>query len=47
MPEVYFNKAKQVINSLVVKLNGGVNEGTNQFTFNGNTSKSINITPSP
>ena len=46
MPEVYFNKAKQVVNSLVVKLNGGVNEDTNQFTFNGNTSKSINITPS-
>ena len=32
-------------NSLVVKLNGGTKEGTNMFTFNGSTAKSINITP--
>ena len=31
--------------NLVIKLNGGTTEGTNQFTFNGVTSKSINITP--
>ena len=32
-------------NGLVVKLNGGTKEGTNMFTFNGSTAKSINITP--
>lgn len=31
--------------NLVIKLNGGSTEGTNQFTFNGVTSKSVNITP--
>lgn len=31
---------------LVVKLNGGTNEGTNQFTYNATAVKSINITPS-
>lgn len=31
--------------NLVIKLNGGTTEGTNQFTFNGVTSKSVNITP--
>lgn len=31
--------------NLVIKLNGGTTEGTNMFTFNGVTSKSINITP--
>lgn len=32
--------------SLIVKLNGGTSEGTNQFTYNGTAAKSINITPS-
>lgn len=32
--------------NLVVKLNGGTTEGTNQFTYNGTTAKSVNITPS-
>ena len=32
--------------SIVVKLNGGTTEGTNQFTYDGSTAKSINITPS-
>ena len=32
--------------SLVVKFNGGTTEGTNQFTFNGASDKTINITPS-
>ena len=32
--------------NFVVKLNGGSNEGTNQFTYNGGTAKSLNITPS-
>lgn len=31
--------------NLVIKLNGGTTEGTNQFTFNGVASKSVNITP--
>lgn len=32
--------------NLVIKLNGGTTEGTNQFTYNGVTAKSLNITPS-
>ena len=38
--------ANSVKTSLVIKLNGGSTEGTNMFTFNGATAKSINITPS-
>ena len=30
--------------SLIVKLNGGTSEGTNMFTYNGTTNKTINIT---
>ena len=36
------NKTK---GSMVVHLNGGSTEGTNQFTFDGSTGKSVNITP--
>lgn len=32
--------------SLTIKLNGGSTEGTNMFTFNGSTAKSVNITAS-
>lgn len=32
--------------NLVVKLNGGTTEGTNQFTYNGTAAKSVNITSS-
>ena len=32
--------------SIVVKLNGGATEGTNQFTYDGSAAKSINITAS-
>lgn len=32
--------------NLVVKLNGGTTEGTNQFTYDGTAAKSVNITPS-
>lgn len=32
--------------SIVITLNGGVSEGTNKFTFDGSTAKTINITPS-
>lgn len=32
--------------NLVIKLNGGTTEGTNQFTYNVTARKSINITPS-
>ena len=38
--------ANKVNNSLTVKLNGGTTEGTNLFTFNGSSAKSVNITPS-
>lgn len=38
--------ANKVNSSLTVKLNGGTTEGTNLFTFNGSTAKSVNITPS-
>ena len=31
--------------SVVIKLNGGTTEGTNMFTYDGSTTKSINITP--
>ena len=31
--------------SVVIKLNGGATEGTNMFTYDGSTAKSINITP--
>lgn len=38
--------ANSVKTNLIVKLNGGTTEGTNLFTFNGSTAKTINITPS-
>lgn len=38
--------ANSVKTSLVVKLNSGTTEGTNMFTFNGATAKTVNITPS-
>ena len=38
--------ANSVKTNLIIKLNGGTTEGTNLFTFNGSTAKTINITPS-
>ena len=38
--------ANKVNSSLAVKLNGGTTEGTNLFTFNGSSAKTVNITPS-
>lgn len=38
--------ANKVNSSLTVKLNSGTTEGTNMFTFNGSSAKSVNITPS-
>lgn len=38
--------ANKVNTNLAIKLNGGTTEGTNLFTFNGSTAKTINITPS-
>ena len=38
--------ANSVKSSIIVKLNGGTTEGTNQFTFNGSAAKTVNITPS-
>ena len=37
--------ANSVKSSMVIKLNGGTTEGTNQFTYNGSAGKSLNITP--
>lgn len=37
--------ANKVNNNLVIKLNNGTTEGTNQFTYNGSATKNINITP--
>ena len=34
-----------VANDLIIKLNGGTEEGTNQFTFDGSEGKNVNITP--
>ena len=31
--------------SLIVKLNGGTTEGTNQFTYDGSSAKNVNVTP--
>lgn len=39
------NQASKVKNNLVVKFNGGSTEGTNLFTFNGSSAKTINVTP--
>ena len=36
--------ANQVKNNLVLRLKGGRTEGTDLFTFNGSTAKSVNIT---
>ena len=36
--------ANKVAQALIVKLNGGTAEGTSQFTFNGSTAKTVNIT---
>ena len=38
--------ANKVNTNLIIKLNGGTTEGTNQFTFNGSAAKTVNITPS-
>lgn len=38
--------ANSVKSSLIIKLNGGTTEGTNMVTFNGETAKTINVTPS-
>ena len=37
--------ANSVKTNLIIKLNGGTTEGTNLFTFNGGTAKTIDITP--
>lgn len=38
--------ANSVKTNLIIKLNGGSTEDTNQFTFNGSSAKTVNITPS-
>ena len=37
--------ANKVNKNLAIKLNSGTTEGTNLFTFNGSTAKTVNITP--
>lgn len=37
--------ADKVANNLIVRLNSGTTEETNQFTYNGNDAKTVNITP--
>ena len=37
--------ANKVNQSFKVQLNGGTTEGTNQFTFDGSSAKTVNITP--
>ena len=37
--------ANSVKTNLTIKLNSGATEGTNLFTFNGSTAKTVNITP--
>ena len=37
--------ANKVANSLKIQLNGGTTEDSNQFTFDGNAGKQVNITP--
>ena len=40
-----FPESLPTAENLVIKLNGGTEEGTNQFTFDGSTEKSVNVTP--
>lgn len=44
MAEVIFEKAKRVTSNLTISL-GGVTENTNLFTYNGSSSKTVNINP--
>ena len=37
--------ADKVANNLIVRLNSGTTEGTNQFTYDGSGAKTVNITP--
>lgn len=37
--------ADKIANNLIVRLNSGTTEGTNQFTYNGSGAKTVNITP--
>lgn len=45
MAEVIFEKAKKVSSPLNISLNGGTTEGTNKFTYDGSSTKTLNITP--
>ena len=38
-------QARELQHSIVIHLDGGRTEGTDMFTFDGNTSRSVNITP--
>ena len=43
---IMWSRSNQVNTNLVIKLNGGSTEGTNLFTYNGSTTKTVNITAS-
>lgn len=40
-----WEQSKQVQNNLIVQFNSGSTEGTNKFTYNGSSAKTINIRP--
>ena len=40
-----FPESLPTAENLVIKLNGGTEEGTNQFTFDGSAAKTVNVTP--
>ena len=42
---IQWEQSKQVQSSLTIQFNGGSVEGTNKFTFNGSTAKTVNIKP--
>ena len=43
MAEVIFEKAKKVSSPLNISLNGGAAEGTNKFTYDGSSTKTLLI----
>lgn len=40
------NEAAKLSYNIIIRFNGGQSEGSNMFTFNGSSTKSLNITPS-
>ena len=42
---IQWEQSKQVQSNLIIQFNSGNTEGSNKFTFNGSTSKTVNIKP--